>query len=169
MAGKSTFLRAFATNILLSNIGAPVCAKQFYVPTMEILCAIRIDDSLSDGTSYFYAEVKRLGDILKRLQNPGEFPAIFFIDEIFKGTNNKERYQGSLKLIEAFLKIGAFGFVSTHDLALTELSAQEPRLRNMHFREHIEGNCLTFDYTLKEGPCPTTNALFIMKMSGLPV
>lgn len=168
MSGKSTFLRAFATNILLANMGAPVCAEKFSLPSMRILCAIRVDDSLSEGTSYFYAEVKRLAEILRQLKTSVE-PTMFFIDEIFKGTNNKERYLGSLSILKAFLEMNAFGFVSTHDLALTELAQQETGLRNMHFREHIEDNKLTFDYTLKEGPCPTTNALFIMKMAGLPI
>ncbi|MES2615877.1 MAG: hypothetical protein V4591_10730 [Bdellovibrionota bacterium] len=168
MSGKSTFLRCLATNILLANMGAPVCAKEFILPQMRILCAIRIDDSLSDGTSYFYAEVKRLAEILQQLKT-SSVPCLFFVDEIFKGTNNKERFLGSIGILKAFLELGVFGFVSTHDLALTELAEQESRLRNMHFRERIEGERLTFDYTLKEGPCPTTNALFIMKMAGLPV
>lgn len=112
--------------------------------------------------------MKRLSEILQHLKT-SPFPCIFFVDEIFKGTNNKERYLGSLSILNAFLQSNSFGFVSTHDLALTELAAKEPRLRNMHFREHIEGDKLTFDYTLKDGPCPTTNALFIMKLAGLPV
>ncbi len=168
MSGKSTFLRTFATNILLSNMGAPVCAKEFLLPQTHILCAIRIDDSLTEGTSYFYAEVKRLAEILRQLKKLKQ-NALFFIDEIFKGTNNKERYLGSLSILKALLESQAFGFVSTHDLALTDVAENEPRLRNMHFREHIQDDKLTFDYTLKEGPCPTTNALFIMKIAGLPV
>jgi DNA mismatch repair ATPase MutS len=39
----------------------------------------------------------------------------------------------------------------------------------MHFCEHVEGTELVFDYVLKEGPCPTSNALLIMKAQGLPV
>ena len=168
MSGKSTFLRSFATNMLLFNMGAPVCAKQFQVPSMRILCAIKVEDSLAHGTSYFYAEVKRLVEILKELKF-SPVPCLFFIDEIFKGTNNKERYLGSLSLLKEFLNLNGFGFVSTHDLALTALGNSEPRLRNMHFRESIVEDKLTFDYLLKEGPCPTTNALFIMKLAGLPV
>jgi hypothetical protein len=168
MSGKSTFLRALATNILLANIGAPICAKKLELPQLKILCAIRIDDSLADGTSYFYAEVKRLAAILQELKNT-KIKCIFFIDEIFKGTNNKERYLGSCSVLKAFLELPHFGFVTTHDLALTELANSQTRLRNMHFREHIENDTLLFDYQLREGPCPTTNALFIMKSAGLPI
>jgi hypothetical protein len=170
MAGKSTFLRAIATNILLANIGAPICAQKFLVPQSMILCAIRINDSLAEGTSYFYAEVKRLRAILDELEkNKGTHSALFFIDEIFKGTNNKERFIGSWHVIKALLEKQAFGFVSTHDLALSELEEKDKRVRNMHFREHIEDNKLVFDYVIKEGPCPTSNATYIMRLEGLPI
>jgi hypothetical protein len=168
MAGKSTFLRAFASNLLLKNMGAPVCAQSFQVPFMRILCAIRVDDSLAHGTSYFYAEVKRLAEIVHQLKTSC-VPCLFFIDEIFKGTNNKERYLGSLSLLKEFIRLKHFGFISTHDLALADFAQEEPALRNMHFREHIEQDRLSFDYILREGPCPTTNALFIMKQAGLPI
>ncbi|KAB8033701.1 MutS-related protein [Fluviispira multicolorata] len=169
MAGKSTFLRTLGTNIVLANIGAPVFATKFIMPPFRLLCAIRIDDSLSEGTSYFYAEVKRLHFILNSLNNSYQNPGFFLIDEIFRGTNNKERYIGSWHIIHALFEKNSFGFISTHDLALTELDKNDSRLINMHFREHIEGLKLAFDYLIKEGPCPTTNALYIMKQHGLPV
>ena len=58
---------------------------------------------------------------------------------------------------------------STHDLELTHLAKQETQLRNVHFRESVVENRMVFDYLLREGPCPTTNALIIMKLAGLPV
>lgn len=169
MAGKSTFLRTIGTNILLSNMGAPVFADKFILSPSKLLCAIRIDDSLSDGTSYFYAEVKRLKYILDSLNDNKLLPSIFLIDEIFRGTNNKERYIGGLNIIHALFEKNSFGFISTHDLALSDISNNDNRLINMHFREHIEENKLMFDYKLKDGPCPTTNALFIMRQEGLPI
>ncbi len=169
MAGKSTFLRTLGTNILLSNMGAPVCAEKFIIMPSRLLCAIRIDDSLSDGTSYFYAEVKRLKYILDSLNSSNLTPGLFLIDEIFRGTNNKERFTGSLHIINALFDKNSFGFISTHDLALARIDEKDERLINMHFRERLEENKLVFDYLIKEGACPTTNALFIMKQEGLPV
>ena len=171
MAGKSTFLRAVGINQLLYNMGAPVFAKQFSCMPMRILCAIRIDDSLEEATSYFYAEVKRLRTILKELEEARSRhePALFLVDEIFKGTNNKERFYGSWHTIHALLASEGFGLVSTHDLALAEIESKEAGVRNMHFRDHIEGSQFVFDYKLQEGPCPTTNALRIMRLEGLPI
>lgn len=170
MAGKSTFLRTLGVNVLLANMGAPVCASVFRAPHFKLLCAIRIDDSLSEGTSYFYAEVKRLKFILTALETPEKAEkSLFLIDEIFKGTNNKERFIGSKSILYALFQTGAFGLVSTHDLALSGIEKEDGRLRNMHFREHVEHGALAFDYLLREGPCPTTNALQIMKQEGLPL
>ncbi len=169
MSGKSTFLRTLGINFLLSNIGAPVFASQFIAKPAKLLCAIRVDDSIADGTSYFYAEVKRLKQILEILENKQNSNSIFFIDEIFRGTNNKERYIGSFNIIKNLFEKNTFGFVTTHDLALTDIENTDSRLRNMHFREFINEQKLEFDYKIKEGPCPTTNALFIMKQEGLPI
>ena len=107
---------------------------------------------------------------MKKIINKNKIePSIFLIDEIFRGTNNKERYIGSLNIIHSLFNKNSFGIISTHDLALADINQSDTRLRNMHFREHIENNKLIFDYLIKEGPCPTTNALFIMKQEGLPI
>jgi hypothetical protein len=171
MSGKSTFLRTIGLNLVLFNMGAPVCAKTFSAPVMRILCAIRVDDSLADGMSYFYAEVKRLKTIIDTLNNHKQksIPSLFLVDEIFRGTNNRERFVGSWSILHTLLDSSAFGLVSTHDLALTKLATHDTRLRNQHFREHVDNAKLVFDYKIKDGPCPTTNALAIMQAEGLPV
>jgi DNA mismatch repair ATPase MutS len=91
------------------------------------------------------------------------------IDEIFKGTNNRERLIGSRAYIKALSTGHGFGLVSTHDLELTDLEQEIPSLANAHFQETVSAGALEFDYTLRPGPCPTTNALRIMELEGLPV
>jgi len=61
------------------------------------------------------------------------------------------------------------GLVTTHDLELTDLDKTVPNLTNSHFRETVVAGALEFDYKLRPGPCPTTNALRIMELEGLPV
>ena len=181
MSGKSTFLRTLGVNGLLHNIGAPVCAERFVAPPLRLLCAIRVDDALEAGTSYFYAEVKRLASLLQKLadRDRGAREAspldVYLIDEIFRGTNNRERFLGSLYVLRGFMATHAIGLVTTHDLALTRLATIDDarHARNMHFRETISESGaearLAFDYQLRSGPCPTTNALRIMHAEGLPV
>jgi hypothetical protein len=169
MSGKSTFLRTLGINICLAQAGAPVCATAFEWAWVRLACCIRIDDSLESGLSFFYAEVKRLKRILDLAQDRGAPPVLFLIDEIFKGTNNRERLIGSRAFIHALALSRGFGLVTTHDLELTELERAIPTAVNAHFEETVEDSSLHFDYRLRPGPCPTTNALRIMALEGLPV
>jgi len=169
MSGKSTFLRTLGINLCLAQAGAPVCAGCFEWSWARLSTCIRIDDSLEAGLSFFYAEVKRLKRLLDETADRSRTPVLFLIDEIFKGTNNRERLVGSRSYISALSQGHGFGLVSTHDLELTDLDQTVPRLRNVHFQETVAAGVLHFDYKLRVGPCPTTNALRIMEMEGLPV
>jgi DNA mismatch repair ATPase MutS len=169
MSGKSTFLRTVGINICLAQAGAPVCARRFEWSWTRPACCIRIDDSLDAGLSFFYAEVKRLKAILNAMQDRPAPPVLFLIDEIFKGTNNRERLIGSRAYIATIARENGLGLVSTHDLELTDLEKDIPSLVNMHFQETVAAGALSFDYKMRPGPCPTTNALRIMKLEGLPV
>ncbi len=169
MSGKSTFLRTLGINLCLAQAGAPVCAGLFEWTWVRLATCIRVDDSLEAGLSYFYAEVKRLKSLLDETADRSRPPVLYLIDEIFKGTNNRERLIGSRFYISALSQANGFGLVSTHDLELTDLDKTVPRLRNAHFQETVAAGALQFDYTLRSGPCPTTNALRIMELEGLPV
>lgn len=169
MSGKSTFLRTLGLNQILANIGAPVFADDFVTMPLKIETCIEVSDSLRDGYSYFYAEVRRLRDILQAAAQG--VPVLFLIDEIFRGTNNRERQIGSRAVIRTLAQEkNSLGFISTHDLELTSLEETSPRLLNLHFREDIndEGQ-MVFSYQLRNGPCPTTNALRIMAAEGIRV
>lgn len=169
MSGKSTFLRTIGINLCLAQAGAPVCAQSFDWTWSRLACCIRVDDSLDAGLSFFYAEVKRLKAILNATTERAAPPLLFLIDEIFKGTNNRERLIGSRAYITELSKGHGFGLVSTHDLELADLEHVVPGLRNAHFQETVSAGTLEFDYRLRPGPCPTTNALRIMELEGLPV
>jgi hypothetical protein len=169
MSGKSTFLRTIGINLSLAQAGAPVCAARFEWSWSRLACCIRVNDSLDAGLSFFYAEVKRLKAILDATRDRNAPPVLFLIDEIFKGTNNRERLIGSRAYIKSLAAGNGFGLVSTHDLELTDLEKEVPSLVNAHFQETVAAGALEFDYTLRPGPCPTTNALRIMELEGLPV
>ncbi len=168
MSGKSTFLRTLGVNQTLANIGAPVFAGSFMTTVFSIGTCIQVSDSLRDGFSYFYAEVLRLKTLTESVL--GGRPILFLIDEIFRGTNNRERQIGSRAVIRSLSASSANasrGFVSTHDLELVNLEDTLKPVMNLHFREEIHGDEMTFSYKLQKGPCPTTNALKIMSNLGL--
>lgn len=169
MAGKSTFLRTVGINLILSYAGAPVNAKELTTSYFRVFTSINIVDSLGDGLSHFYAEVKRLKRLLDALREPNELPLFYFVDEIYKGTNNKERYIGSAAFLKEVAGKNGMGLVSTHDLELAGMEKEIPQLSNLHFSELIVDGKMSFDYKLKPGACPSTNALQIMKIEGLPI
>lgn len=169
MSGKSTFLRTAGINLCLAYSGAPVNAARFRTSLFELFTCIKVSDSVIDGISYFYAEVRRLKQLLDEFGNMNSLSKFFLIDEIFKGTNNKERLTGSRAFIRRLSELKGTGFISTHDLELVNLSGEIGSIINYHFREEIIGNKMEFDYKIHPGPCPTTNALKIMELSGLPV
>src|SRR4029078_8591963 len=169
MSGKSTFLRTIGINVCLAQAGAPVCAKSFSWSWSRPACCIRINDSLDAGLSFFYAEVKRLKAILHATADTSSAPFLFVSDDIFKETNNRERLLGSRSYIKALAAGNGYGLVSTHDLELTDLEQEAPSLVHAHFQESVSNGALAFDYRLRPGSCPTTNALRIMELEGLPI
>jgi hypothetical protein len=169
MSGKSTFLRILGINLVLAFAGGPVLANCLRVIPMRLCTSIQVSDSLSDGISYFYAEVKRLKTLLDALREDHPTPLFFLIDEIFRGTNNQERRIGSDAYIRALAGGNGTGVISTHDLELTRLADEISGIFNYHFREDILDGRMVFDYHLRSGPSPTTNALRIMALEGLLV
>jgi DNA mismatch repair ATPase MutS len=169
MAGKSSFLRAVGVNLCLAYAGGPVNAGRLACLPLRVFTSIRVSDSVTDGFSYFYAEVRRLRALLDALDEDDERPVCFLIDEIFRGTNNRERLIGSRAYIRALAGRRGLGVIATHDLELVRLADALPGLRNQHFRDAVIDGRMVFDYRLRPGPCPTTNALKIMHMEGLPV
>lgn len=168
MSGKSTFIRTLGINLSLAYAGSVVNAEEFKVSLFNLFTCIKVSDSVIDGISYFYAEVKRLKALLEEIEK-SEYPVLFLIDEIFRGTNNIERLKGSSAFIKKLAETNSFGAVATHDLELVKLSDMILKVKNYHFKEEIKDGKMIFDYKLNNGPCPTTNALKIMKLEGLPL
>lgn len=169
MAGKSSFLRTLGINLCLAYAGGPVVAQTLQTHLFRLYTSIQVADSVTDGFSFFYAEVRRLQSMLTALQQGSGYPLFFLIDEIFRGTNNRERLIGSRAYVQALVGEHGIGAIATHDLELVKLADDSPQIRNFHFRDDVENGRMVFDYKLHPGPCPTTNALKIMQLAGLPV
>jgi hypothetical protein len=169
MAGKSTFLRTIGINLALCFAGAPVDASRFTTIPFRLFSSINVTDSLNEGLSHFYAEVKRLRKLMDELNAKHSVPLFYFVDEIYRGTNNRERLKGSSAFLKEVVGKNGIGLVTTHDLELAKFEKAMPSLTNWHFEETIEEGEMYFDYKLKKGPCTSTNALMIMQNEGLPV
>ena len=165
MSGKSTFLRTIGLNLLLSYIGAPSCSKSFTCGIFSIYTCMRTKDNLEESISSFYAEILRI-KILIEAAKKGE-KVFFLLDEIFKGTNSKDRHEGAKVLINQLVNNKALGLVSTHDLELCDLEKTKIWLKNYNFQEYYEKNNIKFDYKLRIGKSKTQNAVHLMKLAGI--
>jgi len=164
MAGKSTFLRTVSLHLLMANTGMPVCAtKSVYCP-IKLITSMRTSDSLINEESYFFSELKRLKYIVEKMENSNYF---VILDEILKGTNSKDKAEGSKKFIERLSTLTSTGIVATHDLSLCALAEKNQKVENYHFDAYIKNDELSFDYKLKKGICKNMNASFLMKKMGI--
>jgi DNA mismatch repair ATPase MutS len=168
MSGKSTLLRTVGINAVLALAGAPVRAERLRISPVAVGATLRIQDSLEEGTSRFYAEIKRMRQLVEIAEGP--LPLLFLLDEIFHGTNSHDRRIGAEAVIGELVKRGAVGLVTTHDLALSDIAeGLAPRARNVHFEDHLENGRVTFDFKLRDGIVEKSNALELMRSVGLDV
>jgi hypothetical protein len=167
MSGKSTYLRVVGINSVLAMMGAPVRAARLRLSRVAVGASMRVSDSLQKGISHFYAEIKRLRQVvdLSSIQ-----PTLFLLDEVLQGTNSHDRRVGTQGVLRTLIHNSAIGLVTTHDLALTSLEEVFPeRVRNAHFQERFEDDSLSFDYCLRPGVVTTSNGVELMKSIGLDV
>ncbi|MEN8928927.1 MAG: DNA mismatch repair protein MutS [Flavobacteriales bacterium] len=166
MAGKSTFLRAVGTNLILAMAGSSVCASAFRFTPLPLFSSMRTSDSLSENESYFYSELKRLQLIVNKLKDGQQL--FIILDEILKGTNSKDKAEGSKSFVQQLIKYKTAGIIATHDLSLCSLKDDFPsQIDNSYFDVEIENDELIFDYKLKSGICSNMNAQFLMKKMGI--
>lgn len=172
MSGKSTYLRALGVNLVLGRMGCSVAASSFEMPPASIGTSMRVSDSLSDGISFFMSELKRLKQIVDAAKSCNDdIQFVYLLDEILQGTNSAERQIAVAKVVTQLQKASAIGALSTHDLQLPEVPELADHLKVVHFKESFEEKdgkkTMTFDYHLRPGLSPSTNALKLLALVGL--
>jgi MutS domain V len=168
MSGKSTLLRSVGLNTVLAWAGAPVCATRLVLSPLTVGASIRVQDSLQDGRSRFYAEITRLREIVNLATQPRT--VLFLIDELLSGTNSHDRRIGAGAIVRTLIDRGAIGMITTHDLALAHIADDlSGRAANVHFADTFEHGRLHFDYRLSPGVVERSNALDLMRSVGLEV
>ena len=168
MSGKSTLLRTVGTNAVLAFAGAPVRGQSLRLSPLAIGATLRIQDSLQEGRSRFYAEITRIRELADVARGP--LPLLFLLDELFHGTNSHDRLVGASGVLRSLLDRGAVGLITTHDLALTAIADNlGTHAANVHFEEWFDAGEMRFDYRLKPGRVTRSNALALMRAVGLEV
>ncbi|HQY29793.1 MAG TPA: hypothetical protein PK691_00805 [Thermomicrobiales bacterium] len=167
MAGKSTLLRTVGLNAVLARAGGPVCAEAMTMGDFAIWSSVRIQDSLAQGVSLFMAELVRLRQIVDAAR---ERPVLYLLDEILHGTNTSERRTAARMVIWHLLRTHGVGMVSSHDLELIDGDLR-PHADLIHLVDQIrstdDGSEMWFDYKVRPGLAPSSNALRLLELVGL--
>jgi MutS domain V len=169
MSGKSTLLRTVGVNAVLAMAGAPVRGKSLRLSPLAVGSRLRSTDSLQENRSSFYTEILRIRQVFDCADGK-KMPVLFLFDELLEGTNSKDRRVGAESLLRALVAHGAIGIVTTHDLALTEITAGlGSAVTNAHLQDYVEDGRMRFDYKLRPGVVARSNALELMRLVGLQV
>ncbi|MDE6661064.1 MAG: hypothetical protein K2J93_04530, partial [Anaeroplasmataceae bacterium] len=160
MSGKTTFMRMLGVNQVLANAGGLVCAKELQTGQYEVVTSLRANDMLQEGISTFYAEVNRMKRIMEESKNPN---TLVLVDEIFKGTNAKDRIFAAKEIIKKLDSLGVYFLITTHDFELCDVES----IQNYHFDEEYIEDKISFDYKIKDGKCQKTNAIYLLKLAGV--
>jgi hypothetical protein len=168
MSGKSTLLRSVGVAAVFAQAGAPVCARQLTLSPLAVGASLRVFDSLKDGHSHFYNEIRRLRSILELTR--GSRAVLFLLDEILHGTNSHDRRIGAEAVVRSLVKRRALGLVTTHDLALAKIADDlGESAANVHFEDQVTNGAIRFDYRMRPGVVTRSNALALMRAIGLEV
>ena len=166
MSGKTTFMRSIGINLALAYAGGFCTASNLQLSLMELCTSIRTEDNVNEGISTFYAELLRIKQMIEVSKK--QVPMISLIDEIYKGTNSKDRIFAAKETIRNLSRLYTLTLVTTHDFELCDLENDLGiDAKNYHFTEHYKGNRILFDYKLREGRCTTTNARYLLRMAGI--
>lgn len=168
MAGKSTFMKAFGIAVYLAHMGFPVAAKEMTFSVRDgIYSSINVPDNLNLGLSHFYAEVLRVKQVAEEVASGKNLVVLF--DELFKGTNVKDAYDGTLSVTAAFARFrNCFYVVSTHIIEVGQALKEEGEQVNFAYLPTVmEGNVPKYTYRLKEGITSDRQGMMIIENEGL--
>lgn len=167
MAGKTTYLRAFATALYLAHLGMGVPADSFsFVPAQRLFSSISLSDDLRSGISYFRAEALRVKAIAQAISEG--FRVVAILDEPFKGTNVKDAFDASLAILERFAEREDCLFMfSSHLIELNDQLSVAGRIDRRNFEADESEGRLRFDYLLRVGVSGQRLGMRVLKEEGV--
>ncbi len=163
-SGKSTFIKTLAINAILGQSINTCIAKKFKMPHCAVITSMAVRDEVASGESYYMKEINYLKRIISSLDS--DITVLSVIDEILRGTNTNERIAASVSIMKYLHEKNSISIVATHDLKLTEML--DNYFDCFHFKEHISGKKMLFEYKIYPGPATSTNAIRLLEYMDFP-
>lgn len=167
MAGKSTLMKSIGINLYLGHMGFPVAAKNMLFSLRDgLYSSINVSDNINLGYSHFYAEVIRVKQAAQ-LVSQGKRILVMF-DELFKGTNVKDAYDGTLAVARAFAEYEDCLFIiSTHIIEVGEALNGTSNIQFAYMPTFMDGNHPRYTYHLTEGITGDRQGMLIIENEGI--
>jgi DNA mismatch repair ATPase MutS len=167
MAGKTTYLRAFATALYLAHLGMGVPARSLsFTPAQRLFSSISLSDDLRNGVSYFRAEALRVKAVAEAVADGYRVVAI--MDEPFKGTNVKDAFDASLAILERFSAQSDCLFMfSSHLIELSEKLFNTGQIDCRYFEADESEGRLRFSYLLQSGVSSQRLGMRVLREEGV--
>ncbi|NLR58246.1 DNA mismatch repair protein [Chitinophaga polysaccharea] len=167
MAGKSTLMKSVGIGLYLAHMGFPVAASTMSFSVREGICSsINVADNIHLGYSHFYAEVIRVKQAAEAAASGKRLLLMF--DELFKGTNVKDAFDGTLAVTSAFAEYQDCLFiVSTHIIEVGEALKGNPNIRFAFLPTVMEGARPRYTYRLQEGITEDRQGMMIIRNEGI--
>ena len=166
MAGKSTYMRGVALNVLLAHIGSFVpCTTANISITDRIFTRIGASDSMLTGQSTFMVETNEISRVL----NSATEKSLVLLDEVGRGTGAQEgRALASALITHITDKIGCMTMFATHFHELTELSTENAKIKNYRAMTSFVDDNVVFLHKIEPGIEMHSFGLEVAKLSGIP-
>ncbi|HVU94351.1 MAG TPA: hypothetical protein VHE34_03965 [Puia sp.] len=167
MAGKSTFMKSLGIGLYLAHMGFPVAAASMEFSVREgMYSSINVADNIGLGYSHFYAEVVRVKQAAEAAASGKRLLLMF--DELFKGTNVKDAYDGTLAITEAFSEYRNCLFVvSTHIIEVGEALKNRSNIHFAFMPTIMNGVHPHYTYKLREGITEDRQGMLIIRNEGI--
>jgi DNA mismatch repair ATPase MutS len=167
MAGKSSLLKSLGLIIYLSHLGFPIPADAMETTAFNgLVTTINLPDNINQGLSHYYSEVKRVKDVAEMLLTNNRMFVVF--DELFRGTNVKDAFDGSSLIISELSAIKNSAFViSTHIVELADVLQAYDNISFRYLDTYFEEQIPVFSYILKEGISKEALGMYIVRNEGI--
>jgi DNA mismatch repair ATPase MutS len=148
-------------------MGFPVAADAFEFSVRDgLYSSINVADNISLGYSHFYAEVVRVKQAAEAAASGQRLMLMF--DELFKGTNVKDAYDGTLAVTEGFAEyLDCLFVVSTHIIEVGEALNQLPNIQFRFMPTVLEGAVPRYTYRMEEGITEDRQGMMIIRNEGI--
>ncbi|HMQ23674.1 MAG TPA: DNA mismatch repair protein MutS, partial [Planctomycetota bacterium] len=166
MAGKSTYIRQVALNVLLAQIGSFVPAREAKIGLVDrLFTRVGAADDIGRGASTFMVEMTETANILHNATER----SLVILDEVGRGTSTHDGLSLAWAICEGLHEeLGCRALFATHYHELTALAERFAGIHNAHVAVKEWNDEIVFLHRIEEGGTDKSYGLHVARLAGLP-